>query len=304
MSTTQIARPFLKWAGGKTQLLPILDKYLPADFKLQHSITYIEPFIGGGAMLFKLLQTYPNIQKAVINDINLNLIKTYRTIRNNSVELINAITQITHKYLSLGSESDRKDFFLDIRDKFNTQDGTDIEKSSWMLFLNRTCFNGLYRENSRGCFNVPFGKYPNPSFIAPQLISSTSELLQRVTILHGDFTQIREHVAGYTFIYFDPPYRPLDATSNFNSYVREKFDDNEQIRLRNFAQEMWAKGCHVLLSNSDGQSRNPENKFLNNLYEGFIIERVYASRAINSKATKRGKLTELLIRNYPATQAD
>ena len=167
-----------------------------------------------------------------------------------------------------------------------------------MIFLNRTCFNGLYRENSKGGFNVPFGRYSNPTICDESLILSDSELLQKVEILNGDFAQTGEYVNGYTFFYFDPPYRPLDATSSFNSYVKESFDDKEQIRLKEFYSSLSADGCREMLSNSDCKGRNAEDNFFDELYQDFFIERVYAKRNINANAAKRGTLTELLIRNY------
>ena len=167
-----------------------------------------------------------------------------------------------------------------------------------MIFLNRTCFNGLYRENSKGAFNVPYGKYANPTICDYDLILSDSNLLKRVTILHGDFSNTANYRHKYTFFYFDPPYRPLDATSSFNSYVKTAFNDEEQIRLKAFYESMNNEGCYALLSNSDGKSRNNEDLFFDNLYGNFIIERVYAKRCINANPSKRGKLSELLIRNY------
>lgn len=168
--------------------------------------------------------------------------------------------------------------------------------------MNRTCFNGLYRENSKGGFNVPFGRYPNPTICDASLIISDSELLQDVEILNGDFSTTQNYIDGYTFFYFDPPYRPLDATSSFNSYVKEVFDDSEQRRLHAYFAELSAEGCLEILSNSDGRGRNAEDTFFDELYRDFTIERVYAKRCINANPAKRGALTELLIRNYSNCQ--
>lgn len=296
--TKEKGRPFLKWAGGKSQLLPTIDKFLPKDFIAQRDVTYIEPFVGGGAMLFFMLQNYSNVKRAIINDINLNLVKTYLTIKEHPWQLIEKLRYLEDKYRCFESESQRKEFYLRIRDKFNTWDLTDVDRSAYMIFLNRTCFNGLYRENSKGNFNVPFGRHSNPTICDYALILADSELLQQVTILHGDFTDIATYCQGYTFIYFDPPYRPLDTTSSFNSYVKESFNDEDQIRLKNFYEFMSNKGCYTLLSNSDCKSRNNEDEFFENLYGDFIIERVYAKRSINANPSKRGVLSELLIRNY------
>lgn len=295
-------KPFLKWAGGKTQLLPTLDYYLPKDFHRQKEITYIEPFVGGGAMLFYMIQRYPNIKKVVINDINLHLVKTYLTIKEQPFSLIERLTNIQEKYRKISNEDNRKDYYLNIRDRFNNGNLNDIEEAANMIFLNRTCFNGLYRENSKGFFNVPFGKYANPTICDKDLIIADSKLLQNAIILHGDFSETSKYREGYTFFYFDPPYRPLDATSSFNSYVKETFNDSEQIRLKDFFQSLSVEGCYTLLSNSDGKGRNEEDEFLDNLYKDFYIDRVNAKRAINANASKRGVLTELLIRNYKETK--
>lgn len=292
------AKPFLKWAGGKTQLLPTINSYMPRDFREIDSVTYIEPFVGGGAMLFFMLQTYPNIKKAIINDINSHLINTYKVIRDAPYQLMDFLTEVQTTYREISDYEAQKDFYLNIRNRFNTAELSLIEEAAYMIFMNRTCFNGLYRENSRGGFNVPFGRYPNPTICDDDLIISDSELLQRVEILNGDFSETENYIDGYTFIYFDPPYRPLDSTSSFNSYVKEPFDDREQIRLKEFYAHLSDLGCYELLSNSDGRGRNENDVFFDELYKDYIIERVYARRCINANPTKRGQLTELLIRNY------
>ncbi len=292
------AKPFLKWAGGKTQLLPTIDSFLPEAFGREKNITYIEPFVGGGAMLFFMLQKYPNIKKAIINDINPHLVTTYTIIRDNPYSLIDTLTDLQEKFRAAGDFEAQKELFLNIRFRFNQETLTDVEEAAYMIFLNRTCFNGLYRENSKGDFNVPFGRYSNPTICDESLLIADSELLQKVEILNGDFARTGEYVDGYTFFYFDPPYRPLDATSSFNSYVKETFDDKEQIRLKEFYSFLSVEGCKEMLSNSDCKGRNAEDIFFDELYQDFFIERVYAKRNINANASKRGTLTELLIRNY------
>lgn len=296
------AKPFLKWAGGKTQLLHTIDSFLPENFRFEKDVTYIEPFVGGGAMLFFMLQKYPNIRKAVINDINPRLTNTYRIIRDNPRNLIELLSELESAYKRLVDEDARKSYFLNIRNSFNHQALTDIEEAAFMIFINRTCFNGLYRENSKGQFNVPFGKYSNPTICDIDLIISDSELLKRVEILNGDYSQTEKYIKGYTLFYFDPPYRPLNATSSFNSYVKESFDDNEQKRLKDFFSSLSESGCYGLLSNSDCKAKNENDSFFDDLYSDFFIERVSAKRSINANPTKRGTLTELLIRNYPTTQ--
>ena len=298
------AKPFLKWAGGKTQLLPTIDSFLPETFRGEDDVTYIEPFVGGGAMLFYMLQKYTNIKRAIINDINPHLIKTYSVIRDDPHSLINALDDLQNQFKALEDYDKQKELYLDIRTRFNQQATSKIEEAAYMIFLNRTCFNGLYRENSKGGFNVPFGRYSNPTICDEDLILADSELLQRVEILNGDFSRTVKYIQGYTFFYFDPPYRPLDTTSSFNSYVKESFDDNEQIRLRNLYSELSTGGCYAMLSNSDCKGRNAEDDFFDKLYADFFIERVYAKRCINANASKRGILTELLIRNYENYQGE
>lgn len=296
------AKPFLKWAGGKTQLLPAIDSFLPNSFREEKKVTYIEPFVGGGAMLFFMLQKYPNIQKAIINDINSHLVNAYKVIRDTPFQLIEFLADLQSSYRELIDYEDQKEFYLDVRNRFNTESLSNVEEAAYMIFMNRTCFNGLYRENSKGGFNVPFGRYLNPTICDDSLIIADSELLQRVEILNGDFTGTSNYIDGYTLFYFDPPYRPLDSTSSFNSYVKESFDDNEQRRLHDYFAQLSSKGCFELLSNSDCRGRNEADTFFDDLYKDFIIERVLAKRCINSNPDKRGLLTELLIRNYADCQ--
>ena len=292
-------RPFLKWAGGKTQLLNTLVSFLPYSFNKQKEVTYIEPFIGGGAFLFFLLDNYPNLARIVINDINPNLIITYQAVKNNPLGLIESLKKIEHDYISLDDQEKQKKYYYEKRDMFNSDEISEIERASLMIFLNRTCFNGLYRENSKGHFNVPFGRYKKPKICDEQLLLNDSEALQKVEILCGDYSKTKDYINGYTFFYFDPPYRPLSATSNFNSYVKESFNDNEQIRLSHFMTELTNLGCYCLLSNSDSKVNNITDTFMEDLYSNYFIDHVEARRSINSNPNRRGNLTELLIRNYP-----
>lgn len=285
-------KPFIKWVGGKGQLLSQLDELLPSSFASIPDVTYIEPFVGGGAMLFYMLQNYPNIQRAIINDLNQSLITCYQIIRDKPQELIRELSLIQKNYLPL-SELQRKDFYLETRSRFNAQRGDDISTSAFLIFLNRTCFNGLYRENKSGHFNVPFGKYASPTICDEVTIMEDSRLLQKVEILCGDYQQTQQYIQGNTFFYFDPPYRPLNTTSSFNDYTKEKFNDDEQRRLRNFCDEIHDAHCYFMLSNSACQ-----DGFFEKLYQGYDIQQVHASRSINANPAKRGKLTELVIRNY------
>ncbi len=294
-------KPFLKWAGGKGQLLSQLDQHLPKGIS-RIDFTYLEPFVGGGAMLFHILQQFPNIKKAVINDINSYLITAYRVIKNSPDELIKRLSELENQYYSTGDNEDQKSFFLRVRETFNEVEMDDVDRTKYLIFLNRTCFNGLYRVNSKGNFNVPFGRYLHPTICNAETIKADSELLNRVelVILNGDFERTIEHLSdGFNLFYFDPPYRPLNATSSFNSYSKEDFNDEEQIRLRDFCARLSEyPNVKWMLSNADCSAKNPDDTFFEEIYGDFNINRVYASRAINANPSKRGKLTELLIKNY------
>ena len=295
------ARPFLKWAGGKGQLLSQLDALLPLELKEQE-FTYIEPFVGGGAMLFHMLQQFPLIKRAIINDVNSYLIKTYQVIKNTPDALIDRLAEMEKQYFALADEETKKNYYLQARTFFNEEQLDDIDRAKYLIFLNRTCFNGLYRVNAKGKFNVPFGRHLHPTICNADVIKADSQALNRVDviILEGDFEQTIEYIGdGLNFFYFDPPYRPLNATSSFNSYAKEEFNDNEQIRLRDYCSKLnHNPDVKWMLSNADCSAKNAEDTFFENIYHDFHIHRVYASRAINANPSKRGKLTELLIKNY------
>lgn len=295
-------KPFIKWVGGKSQLIEQLDAQLPADFDSLENVTYIEPFVGGGAMLFYMLQHYPNINHAIINDINPDLTTCYRTVRDNPKELIASLQDIENTYFSLNTEEARKEFFMVVRNRYNEKNLDPIENTTKFFFLNKTCFNGLYRVNKKGLFNVPFGRYSNPTICNPETILKDSELLQRVEILNGDFEGTFEYAQGNTLFYFDPPYRPLNDTSSFNNYAKEAFNDDAQIRLKKYCDRINDAGFKFMLSNSDSKSVNREDNFFDVLYAAYQIERVLASRSINSNPNKRGELTEILVRNYANTK--
>lgn len=292
------AKPFIKWVGGKGQLLEQLESRLPADFKSWTDVTYIEPFVGGGAMLFYMLQAHPNIKSAVINDINPDLTTCYKIVRDRPKDLLDSLKDIQQQYYSLSDEERRKDFFIEMRKLFNTKSLSAVENTMLFFFLNRTCFNGLYRVNKAGLFNVPFGKYIAPTIYDPDTIMADSRLLQKVEILTGDFEQTFEKAKGKTFFYFDPPYRPLSSTSSFNDYTKEAFNDSTQVRLKQFCDRIQSAGYSFMLSNSDSLAKDGKDRFFDDLFTGYSIDRVWASRNINSVASRRGKLTEILVRNY------
>lgn len=296
------AKPFIKWVGGKNQLIEQLDSLLPADFDNRKNVTYIEPFVGGGAMLFYMLQRYPNIKHAVINDINPDLICCYRTVRDLPEELIISLQRIENEYFKLNTEEARKDYFMDVRAKYNQKNHDPIENTTLFFFLNRTCFNGLYRVNKSGAFNVPFGKYINPTICDAGTIRADSRLLQRVEIYQGDFELTFDYAEGDTLFYFDPPYRPLSDTSSFNDYTKESFNDDAQIRLKMYCDKINEAGYLFMLSNSDCKGKDETDNFFEILYQDYVIDRVWASRNINANPNKRGKLTEILVHNYLRTK--
>lgn len=282
------AKPFIKWVGGKTQLLEQLDAQLPADFERWKDVTYIEPFVGGGAMLFYMLQQYPNIRHAVINDVNQDLTTCYRTVRDMPERLIDSLTDIQNAYNALRTEEARKEFFLAVRDRYNEKNLDPLENTTKFFFLNRTCFNGLYRVNKQGLFNVPFGKYTNPQICVPMTILKDSELLQRVEIMTGDFEDTFEHACGKTLFYFDPPYRPLSDTSSFNDYAKEAFNDDAQIRLKECCDRINEAGFRFMLSNSDCKGKNEEDNFFDVLYGAYNRARIY----------EQNGPPNIVIRNY------
>lgn len=282
------AKPFIKWVGGKGQLLEQLDAQLPADFSTWEDVTYIEPFVGGGAMLFYMLQQYPNIRHAVINDVNSDLTTCYRTVRDMPEELITSLKDIQDTYNALSTEEARKKFFLAVRDRYNEKNLDPLENTTKFFFLNRTCFNGLYRVNKKGLFNVPFGKYTNPQIFDPTTIRKDSELLQRVEIMTGDFEATFDHAQGDTLFYFDPPYRPLSDTSSFNDYAKESFNDDEQIRLKQYCDQIDDAGFQFMLSNSDCKGKNEEDNFFDVLYGAYNRARIY----------EQNGTPNIVIRNY------
>lgn len=294
------ASPILKWAGGKTQLLPVLTQNYPSKLLEGEIKTYIEPFVGGGAVFFDLVNKY-KIEQAVLFDINIELVILYNTIKHSVYDLIGELRKLEIDYLSITDEEERKAYFYNVRDKYNRSitDSIDVNpiRAAHTIYLNRTCFNGLFRVNSKGGFNVPHGRYKNPRILFEDKLLACNAALQKAEIHKADFADANNFVDGNTFIYYDPPYRPVSETSSFNSYSKEAFDDDEQIRLARFYKEMDIKGVLQLLSNSD-PSNYIEDPFFDNLYIGHTIERVSAKRMINSNSEKRGELKEILVRNY------
>lgn len=291
-------KPFIKWAGGKGQLIGQLEELLPTDFSNWEDVTYMEPFVGGGAMLFHMLQTYPNITRAVINDINPNLTNCYRVVRDRPTDLLCSLQEVQEAYYACTTQEARREMYTKQRARFNASPLDEIENATLFIFLNRTCFNGLYRVNSKGQFNVPCGSYVRPLLCDRETIYADSELLQSVEIMTGDFEATIAQASIRTFCYLDPPYRPLSNTSSFNDYAKETFDDNEQRRLKHFCDMLDGRGIAFMMSNSDCLAKDGTDRFFDDLYADYSIERVWASRNINANPLKRGKLTEIVVTNY------
>jgi DNA adenine methylase (dam) len=303
--TSSIARPFLKWAGGKKQLLEEFDKRFPKSLLNGQINKYVEPFVGGGAVLFYVLQKF-EFDECHIYDANEELILVYSVVKNDVDSLIENLGVLQSSYLDLDEEG-RKEFFYDIRTKFNenkskidfeTYEVDWVERASELIFLNRTCFNGLFRVNSKGEFNVPIGRYKNPKILDEDNLQNASLVLKNVIIHHGDFEDCESVVDERTFVYFDPPYRPISKTSSFNSYSKDAFDDVSQIRLAKFYKKLHSKGAKLMLSNSDPKNENPDDHFFEDIYSEFKIERVPAKRMINANGNGRGSIKELIITNY------
>lgn len=273
MKTVVKLKPFVKWAGGKRQIINYIKDYIPENFK-----RYIEPFVGGGALLFEVM---PN--RAIINDINEELINAYIVIKENVEELIE----------HLKSHKNTAEYYYKIR-SLNPKNLNSVERASRFIYLNKTCFNGLYRENSKGEFNVPFGRYKNPKILDEENLRAVSEYLNSayIKIYSKNYTEVCEFADKGDFIYLDPPYYPLNKTSSFTKYTKYDFTVEDQIQLSEVFKELDRKGCYLILSNSN-------TEFIKNLYSGFEIIPIQANRFINSKPERRKKENiELLIKNF------
>lgn len=274
------AKPFIKWVGGKSQLLSQLDPLFPKKFG-----TYFEPFLGGGAVFY-----YLQPKKAVLNDVNETLIQTYKYIKEDPSKLIKGLQALEKKYVSTSAE-ERDIFYYEIRSKYNKLPPSDFKRSIYFLFLNRTAFNGIHRENSKGEFNVPSGKYKSPKIVDPENLLSVSKMLQDVELINSDFMSAVKKAKKGDFVYFDPPYHPLTDAPSFTSYHKNTFGKEEQIKLRDTFVELDKKGVYVMLSNSF-------TPFIKELYSEYRQIPVQASRMVNAKASGRGKISEIVVLNY------
>ena len=295
----ELAKPFLKWAGGKGQLLKEIEVYYPFDS--DKFTKYAEPFVGGGAVLFDILNKY-DLEKVYISDINAELINTYRIIREDVDTLIELLNNMQNNFIPLCME-ERKIYYLRKRERFNDlkvngDEDINIEKAALMIFLNKTCFNGLFRVNKKGMFNVPMGVYKNPTICDEKNLRVVSKKLQKVFIACADYKKSEEFIDKKTFVYFDPPYRPITNTASFTAYTENLFNDEEQIDLANFVDKMNKKGAKVLVSNSDPKNTDTADNFFDDIYSTHKIKRIEALRMINCNGEARGKIKELLISNY------
>jgi len=301
-------RPFLKWAGGKRQLMPTIDEHLPPGVKDGTVMRYVEPFVGGGAVFFHIRTKYP-VQELHISDFNPDLVNSYIVIRDEPDELLDGLQELADEYLPL-EHDERSIVFYRVRDEYNSNRAClesdvigeeRVRRAAQTIFLNRTCFNGLYRVNSKGDYNVPHGRYRNPPIRDEANLRAVSNALQGVGISCGSYEICEPYVDDSTFVYLDPPYRPLPNTPSFTDYAQKStFGDDDQRTLAKFFSELHIKGAFLMLSNSDPKNTDPDDDFFDDLYAGYNLFRVLARRAINSDGEGRGKITEILVTNFNA----
>ena len=300
------ATPFLKWVGGKNQLLRQFYEHYPSELRRGEVKKYVEPFIGGGAVFFEVMQKF-RIPKAYISDLNKDLILAYQTIQKLPDSLLELLSEFQKEFDKTAVEN-RNELFLNKRDLFNkgrfeinyNQFSDEwIERTAQLIFLNKTCFNGLFRINSKGGFNVPFGKYKKAKILDVANLRRVSVVLKNTEIRCADYKDSLNEVDKNTFVYLDPPYRPISQSSSFTSYTKNGFSDKNQKELLDFIKQIHLiKGAKFMLSNSDPKNINPDDNFFDDLYNNFNIYRVSAGRAVNSNGNKRGKINELLITNF------
>ena len=300
------AKPFLKWVGGKRQLLDQFDNLYPTELKLKKIKNYYEPFVGGGAVFFDVAQTY-EIQNAYLYNINDELILAYKVIQKDVHKLLDFLAKYDKFYKQL-SEKKQKEYYYELRESFNlNRFNIDYEKYSenWIpraaqiIFLNKTCFNGLFRFNSKGAFNSPQGRYKNPKILDEHNLLNVSKLLEIAIIKKADFKEVKNDISNESsFVYFDPPYRPISTTSSFTAYSKFNFEDDEQMQLAGLFYDLDQQGHKLMLSNSDPKNTDPNDDFFDIIYSNFNITRVDAKRSINSNAKKRKAIKEIVVTNY------
>ncbi len=296
------AKPFLKWAGGKGQLIEQMRSYLPKEIVATGRIEkYFEPFVGGGAIFFWLSQEF-EIGKAYLYDVNPEIVLAYKTIKSKVHDLLSELSQLEDAYLKRSDKS-RQVYYYERRDEYNNfiekhVPNNIVRRSALLIFLNKTCFNGLFRVNSKGLFNVPSGRYSNPKICDEENLLAVRNLLRNTEIERKDFSFCLEKVDSQSLVYFDPPYRPISQTASFTGYIKNGFKDEDQKRLKEVCDKLKKIGAKIVLSNSDPKNINPNDHFFEELYTGYQIERLKALRMINCNANRRGVIKELLIMNY------
>lgn len=299
-----MAKPFIKWAGGKSQLIPTIIQRLPKYIEKGTSYIYVEPFSGSAALALHLLASDNPPSAVILNDINTDLVNLYNVVKSYPYELLKYLKTLQIEYDKLEDKTAKQPYYYAKREAFNTRSASPIEHAGLFIFLNRAGFNGLYRVNSKDKFNVPIGSYKKPNFVFEDTILKASRLLSNVEIYNKSYYDTLRYLEQANkqnlpaFFYLDPPYKPLSDSSSFTAYAKNSFDDEDQKQLKLFCDVLDQKGYQWLLSNSDTTNLDPKNRFFDELYSNYTINRVKASRSINSKGTKRGQINELLIRNY------
>lgn len=296
------AKPFLKWAGGKGQLINQIKEFLPPEIVASKKIDkYFEPFLGGGAVFFWLSKEY-RIKKSYLYDINPEIVSAFQIVRDSVSQLISKLKKLQNEYNSLFSKQSRERFYYNCRDDYNKliKSNKPIDKTALLIFLNKTGFNGLFRVNSQGQFNVPFGGYENPTICDGENLLAVSEILENAEIECRDFSHCLGKADKNSLVYFDPPYRPISKTASFTGYIKDGFTDHDQRRLKEVCDKLTKKGVKVILSNSDPKNINIDDNFFDDLFVGrnYKIERLQATRMINCNAEKRGIIKEILVMNY------
>lgn len=296
----KLVKPFVKWAGGKGSLISQLKNFYPFEIDNIKIDKYVEPFVGGGAVLINILQKY-DIKEVYAFDINMDLINCYNVIKSNVEELIEELEKKENSFLVLENK-EREEYFYKIREEYNSynlsENDINVKRASEFIFLNRTCFNGLYRVNKNGKFNVPCGKYKNPTICDSNNLRNLSYLIRNVNFQYGDYKKSEKYIDSNTFVYFDPPYRPLSNTSGFTSYTKEDFNDENQKELAKYYKLLDEKDAKLMLSNSNPKNTNKDDNFFEEIYKGFYINEISAKRMINANTKGRGEISELLITNY------
>ena len=297
-------KPFVVWAGGKSGLLEQFKNFYPTELKTGEITTYIEPFLGGGAVLIDILQNY-NIKNVYAFDINIDLINCYKVIKTNIDELVKELYIKQNDYLQMNQE-ERKNFFLDIRKEYNsyriTAEETSIKRATEFIVLNKLCYSGLYRVNKKGEFNNSFNNAKNLTICDEKNLRNLSKIFQNVLFYATDYTESIKYIDQKTFIYLDPPYRPLTKTTGFTKYTKDGFTDSDQVKLCEFYKSLNCRNIKLMLSNSDPKNDDPTDNFFEELYKNFYINKVNSCRRISKRVENRGKITELLITNYKGDQ--